>query len=252
MIYLTGVASGHTDALKATLGLDLMMGLLVQPGTSSKYAKRAGLYSWIGIDSGLYSTLGRERFTLGGYLDIIDGLVDANPEEVLWATAPDVVGDWEATLAASLPVLPELARHVKPALVAQDGATPETTPWDDFYCLFLGGSTAWKESPSAYRMVKEARRRNKWTHMGRVNSLRRLKIAARWGCDSADGTYLKFTDPVVGLADLADWLHEVNGPDPWNVLGEDLEDYRLRLRGDDLAEYNWRRHHFTLGERVPL
>lgn len=113
----------------------------------------------------------------------------------LFATAPDVVGDAEATLAMSLPMLPKIrALGYRAALVAQDGLEALPVPWDDFDCLFVGGTTKWKLSEAAYQLVADARRYGKWTHMGRVNSWQRFRTAAAAGYDSADGTVLRF-DP---------------------------------------------------------
>ena len=58
--------------------------------------------------------------------------------------------------------------------------------------------------------MAEAKARLKWVHMGRVNSLRRLRYASAIGCDSADGTYLRF-GPDVNLPTLQGWLRDVNG-----------------------------------------
>ena len=65
-------------------------------------------------------------------------------------------------------------------------------PWDDFDALFIGGTTDWKLGDGAAQLVREAKRRGKWVHMGRVNSLRRMIYAESIGCDSADGTMLKY------------------------------------------------------------
>lgn len=117
-------------------------------------------------------------------------------DRCLFATAPDVVGDAEATLAMSLPMLPQIRAAGYPvALVGQDGLTADMVPWDDINALFIGGTTAWKLSEAAYSLAAEAKRRGKWTHMGRVNSWRRFRAAAAAGYDSADGTYLRF-DPT--------------------------------------------------------
>lgn len=45
--------------------------------------------------------------------------------------------------------------------------------------------------------------------MGRVNSLRRLRLAQAMGCDSADGTYLAY-GPDRNLPRLLGWLREIN------------------------------------------
>jgi hypothetical protein len=56
----------------------------------------------------------------------------------------------------------------------------------------------------------EARRRGVWTHMGRVNSERRLRYAALIGCQSADGTYLAFRNRHGGdgVSDLRRWFQQ--------------------------------------------
>ena len=52
-----------------------------------------------------------------------------------------------------------------------------------------------KLGPEVEQLVAEARTRNVWVHMGRVNSLRRLAYAASIGCDSIDGTQsVRFRD----------------------------------------------------------
>lgn len=45
--------------------------------------------------------------------------------------------------------------------------------------------------------------------MGRVNSAKRLARAAEMGCDSADGTYLRFA-PTANLVRLLGWLERLN------------------------------------------
>ena len=76
-------------------------------------------------------------------------------------------------------------------------------PWDDFDALFIGGSTSWKLGPGAAAVAYDAKLRGKWVHMGRVNSLRRMRYAESIGCDSADGTTLRFSPgtDVQGWAD---------------------------------------------------
>lgn len=114
-------------------------------------------------------------------------------EGCLFATAPDVVGDAVATLALSAPMYARIRELGYPvALVGQDGLTSEMVPWDQIDALFIGGTTAWKLSESAFALVAEANRRGKWTHMGRVNSWQRFRAAAAAGYDSADGTVLRF------------------------------------------------------------
>jgi hypothetical protein len=127
-----------------------------------------------------------------------------------FATAPDVVGDAAATLARSLPWLPRIRELGYPvAFVAQDGIESTVVPWDDFDCLFIGGSTEFKLGPVARECASEAKRRGKWLHMGRVNSLKRFRYADSIGCDSVDGTFLVF-GPEKNLPRLLSWVTELD------------------------------------------
>jgi hypothetical protein len=129
-----------------------------------------------------------------------------------FVVAPDVVADAAATLVLSAPMLPRIrALGFPAALVAQDGLEDLDVPWDEFDCLFIGGSTEWKVGPAARRLTAEAKRRGKWVHMGRVNSRQRLLYASAIGCDSVDGTYLAF-GPDRNLPTLLSWLRELEWP----------------------------------------
>ena len=106
---------------------------------------------------------------------------------VHWVSVPDVVADAKATMrrfARWRDFIASLGHSV--ALCAQDGL--RSAPWDEIDCLFVGGSTEWKMSDQAHALVREARERGKWTHMGRVNTARRMMLAGSWGIDSVDGT----------------------------------------------------------------
>lgn len=126
-----------------------------------------------------------------------------------FATAPDVVGDAEATLERSLPWLPKIRELGYPAaFVAQDGIENTVVPWTEFDVLFIGGSTEFKLGPTARRYANEARERGMWVHMGRVNSLRRLRYADAIGCHSADGTKITFA-PDENLPLILHWTETV-------------------------------------------
>ena len=151
-------------------------------------------------DTGCYAS--PEDHEDGRYLAWLARL---GPARALFATAPDVVGDAAATLARSAPMLPRLrALGFPAALVAQDGLERLPVPWPAMDALFLGGTTAWKLSEAAAQLVTEARARGLWTHMGRVNSLRRFRHAVSIGCDSADGTILRY-GPAVNRTRVDGW-----------------------------------------------
>jgi hypothetical protein len=127
-----------------------------------------------------------------------------------FAAAPDVVGDAAATWARSRPMLPRIRALGYPAaLVAQDGLEHLDVDWTAFDALFLGGTTAWKLGPAAARLAARARTHGLHVHLGRVNSLRRLRYAAAIGCHSADGTFLAY-GPGRNLPTLLRWLTELD------------------------------------------
>jgi len=132
-----------------------------------------------------------------------------NRESCAFAVAPDVVCDAAATLERSLPWLPMIrSLGIPAALVAQNGLEDLDVPWDEFDVLFLGGDDEWKLGPHARRLTAEAKARGKSVHMGRVNSLRRMRYAFAIGCDSADGTCLT-RGPDKNLPKVLSWLRDV-------------------------------------------
>lgn len=139
------------------------------------------------------------------YLRFIDRLPR---ERTLFATAPDVLADHQKTVARSISVLRQIRNLGLPAaFVAQDGWTDDTTPWDEFDVLFIGGSTTFKFRRGR-DAIAVAKKHAKKIHMGRVNSLDRLRGAVGLGCDTADGTYLKF-GPDKNWPKLKGWLDHI-------------------------------------------
>lgn len=138
--------------------------------------------------------------------------LDALPRTALFAVAPDVPFDAAGTLALSERWLPEVrAMGYRVAFAGQDGMSPDDPPWGGFDVLFVGGSTAWKEGHDAQRLVQAAQERGVATHMGRVNTWRRMRIAASWGIDSVDGTKLAF-GAIQNLPQLLRWLDQLEHP----------------------------------------
>ena len=123
----------------------------------------------------------------------------AGQRGLLWVTAPDVVADADATLARFRVWRPALDYYTLPiAFVAQDGQERRPVPWDAIRCLFIGGSTAWKEGPHAAQLIHEAHARGKWVHVGRVNTLRRYWWLSSLPVDSIDGTcFSKWPDKFI-------------------------------------------------------
>lgn len=123
----------------------------------------------------------------------------------LFATVPDVVGDHLATCSRWDLWSPFVRSVGFPlAFVAQNGADEATVPWEECDALFIGGTTEWKMSLEAFRLAAAARERGKWVHVGRVNSLRRLR---QWKpyADSSDGTHLAF-EPSRAAIRVQGWV----------------------------------------------
>jgi hypothetical protein len=122
------------------------------------------------------------------------------PAGGLFVTVPDVVADHAATVrrwARWAPYVRSLGH--RPAFVAQDGCHRWSQVPDDAEALFVGGTTVYKLSDTVAGLVAEANRRGLWTHMGRVNTRRRIRYAKSIGCRSVDGTaFARFTDAHIG------------------------------------------------------
>ena len=119
-------------------------------------------------------------FDPGAFMRMLERFADR--PGCLFVTAPDVVGDAAATLAAWRfwsRVIGGLGLPV--AFVAQDGLTAERVPWDDMAALFIGGSTDYKESAEVVSLMAYAKARGMWVHWGRVNGRRRYAMAKRTG-----------------------------------------------------------------------
>lgn len=137
-------------------------------------------------------------------------LQNNDPEMCVFATAPDVVGDAEATLERSRPWLPKIrALGFPSAFVAQDGSDVFPPPWGEFDVLFIGGTDQFKLGPVARRLVAEAKTKGLWVHCGRVSSYKRFRAMEAIGCDSCDGTYLKY-GPAKNLPNVLRWVRSIH------------------------------------------
>lgn len=167
--------------------------------TNNNYCASLG---WA-ADNGCYAQ--GERFDPVRWLAWLKALAP-HRERCLFAVVPDVVGDAVGTLARGTPYLRSIRDlGYTPAYVSQDDADRHPIPWDQFGCLFVGGTDAWKLSERSWALCAEAKRRGKWVHVGRVNSLRRLTACRVSLVDSADGTQLAFR-PSQTLPLLLRWL----------------------------------------------
>jgi len=150
----------------------------------------------------------------------------------LFVTCPDVVGNALATLRLFewwAPLLryvwasvneddvdpdQDQPAHQPIAYVAQDGQEHLPVPWEHFQALFVGGSTTWKLGPHAATLIRQAKQRGKWVHVGRVNTVRRITWFKSIEVDSIDGTgFARFT-----RARLPQGMAALTGPTQGTLL----------------------------------
>ena len=180
---------------------DLNIGVMAQPRSYSP--EKVEGWTWA-ADNGCFN----EKWQSDHWLDWLERM-RAVPG-CLFAVVPDKVGDAYATrqlFSEWCAVVTDLGYRA--AYVAQNGATCASIPWDDIACVFIGGDTEWKLGHQAEAITREAKRLGKWVHMGRVNSLKRLRHAKAIGCDSADGTFVNF-HRTENTYRLVGWLDEIN------------------------------------------
>jgi hypothetical protein len=190
MIYLTG-ATNDRDERKL---LEYGVGLMLNPG-SGYNADRVSRYGSWAADNGCFSQ--GDRFNQHKWLAWLERFT-SHAATCLFVVAPDVVGDPAATWARSREVLPVIrAMGFLAAFVGQDGQEHLPIPWDAFDCL----------SSPAYALVREAKLRGKWCHLGRCNSWRRFRAAMLSGYDSCDGTYIAY-NPIELTERVGYWMRQ--------------------------------------------
>jgi len=118
----------------------------------------------------------------------------------LWVTVPDVVADKGRTLEnwdKYAPRCREFGHDL--AFVMQDGMTPDDVP-SDADLVFIGGTFRWKWNnlPAFCEALSRV-------HVGRVNTLSKVRRAEELGVESVDGTGW-FRRPVEEFALLEDFF----------------------------------------------
>lgn len=104
---------------------------------------------------------------------------------------PDIVAGGARSLEFSVSWLPKLRGLRRLLLPVQDGMSIEQVgdvlrEWSTVG-IFLGGSTEWKLA-TMYQWGAVAAAMRCYYHIGRVNTSRRIRLAAEAGADSFDGT----------------------------------------------------------------
>lgn len=178
---------------------------------------------WWAADNGCFSSDTEKRkqgvFNWEKFKRWFTSLDDETLSRCLFAVVPDMPFDGDETIKRFHEWKTKMRTLGVPlAFVTQDGMGAEDVPWGDIDALFVGGSTEWKTGNESAALIAEAKRRRKWVHMGRVNSLQKLRTAASLGCDSADGTFLKY-GPDKNWLRVKHWMDSLRLMPPMHLPG---------------------------------
>lgn len=213
MIYL---ATPSTVLIREAVRDGRLGALLTPDSWAGENRPHIETFCWWAADNACFAK-GNE-FDGKAWLAWLKGLRE-HVDSCLFAVLPDVVGGAEATEARSLPYAERVAQLGYPvAWVLQEGCSTCPPPWHLIDAVFIGGLTEEFKFGEGMEVAMEAKRRGLWTHMGRVNSFRRLRSAALDGIQSADGTYLAF-GPDKNLVKLLVWLRWLDTHMPLHLEG---------------------------------
>ena len=130
-----------------------------------------------------------QRLDAAAYIRMLQRIAEVDRSQFLFVTVPDRVADAATTMELWSEWWPKVERlNLPAAFVAQDGQDPAQVPWASMAALFVGGSTAYKLGEEAAALIREAQRREKWVHIGRLNTWPRLRYFEQLTIDSFDGT----------------------------------------------------------------
>jgi hypothetical protein len=143
-------------------------------------------------DNGVYVAWTRGKAWGEGMHRDYMGMLDKIPQELPpdWVLLPDAVANWPRTMELAQLYLPYLReRNLPVAIALQDGcdfaqALDFAPDW-----VFVAGSTEWKIANigAACRFFHPLGVR---VHVGRINTMQRMRLAQAAGVDSVDGTTL--------------------------------------------------------------
>jgi len=167
----------------------LACGQLITPLTG--YSNWGGVFA---VDNGAFSQFREKKFV--SILNRDQKLA----AKCLFVACPDVVGDWVQTRERFDQYRSLIPDCYPVAFVAQNEQPLNDVPWNEISCLFIGGKDPWKESNECIELVREAKRRQKFVHVGRVNGAERFLLFDALGADTCDGT---------GVARYDHMLHKI-------------------------------------------
>jgi hypothetical protein len=165
------------------------IGALLTPRAGNSQKSREGLV-WAADNSAF------ANFDEKSFLKMIEKIQGSDCKFV---SCPDVVANGESTLKLFYHWMPIIKSFNLPvALVIQNGMKLKDIPFEKLDAIFVGGNDEFKLGKEARRICIEAKKRSKWLHMGRVNTLKRIKYAFELNCDSIDGSgFSMFPDTYI-------------------------------------------------------
>ena len=166
----------------------------------TKYAYADVTYA---VDNGAFTEFHKDR-----WLRLIEQ-AKQNKDKLLFVTMPDIVGSARRT--SELFDLFKIA-DIPKALVLQDGIENVDIPWNELEAVFIGGTDRFKESRSALDCCRTAKMLDKWVHVGRVNTIRRLDKFIGIA-DSIDGSGIsRYTHMLNNLIQFLKNPHSIEQP----------------------------------------
>ena len=137
------------------------------------------------LDNGAWSAHQQER---DFDVEAFEAAVEIAGRGADWIVAPDIVAGGLDSLRFTLDWLPRLENY-RVLIAVQDGMTEDHIRQhiDQRVGIFVGGSTDWKLDTMC-RWGALARQGGAYLHIGRVNTVRRIRLCQRSGADSFDGT----------------------------------------------------------------
>ena len=140
-----------------------------------------------GLDNGCFSTFRKATWRRL--------LTQARETKPVFVCLPDIVGDARRTLDLFDFFLEE-TEGLPRALVLQDGIGKHPIPMRYMDAVFIGGSDDFKVSAEAFNAAKAAKMADKWVHVGRVNTAKRVMD---WigKADSLDGSGISRYDHML-------------------------------------------------------
>lgn len=176
MIYLSPTA--NIDPWPDNFGLILSAR---QPG--SIYPKLESGVPWL-LDNGVFT----KKYNETNWLNQMTRY-KLFADTCVGVAVPDVLYNSKETLILYKEYSPKIPLCYRRLIVTQDGMFAKDIPWQDIDGVFVGGSNEHKLNDS-FGIVSFAHTQNKHVHVGRVNSLKRMKRV--WFADTVDGTTLVF------------------------------------------------------------